>query len=261
LVLKGLLLADSYYPEPSTRPMGDIDLVAPPGELEQMVQALEQSGFSRVLDHVAQDHALPFENAQGVSCDAHAYLEDYPRVNWSEVTWEASLRRVRGVRVRVLEPNLMLAHLVEHSNGHSEESGLVILWLLDIAFVLRRHAAEFDLSELQRLIANRSAWTFFVRLLGLFERHGLPLPGSLAALRPLGNQFPQLSLATVMRGRRTIPWGLPAPAGYLRVLMQRLSLRDYSQHSSRTPPTLQDLCLQPFDLLSTKWSELARNRK
>jgi hypothetical protein len=260
LVLKGLLLADSYYPDPSTRPMGDLDLVAPPGELGLLVQALEGSGFSRVLDHVVQDHALPFENAQGVSCDAHAYIESFPNVDWQEVTHETSLRRVRGVRVRVLEPNLMLAHLVDHLHGHSEESGLVLLWLLDIAFVLRRHAAEFDPATLRRWLARRAVWRCFLRVLGLLERHGLELPGSFATLRPLVSRLPRLSLDSVMRGRRTIPWGLPMPAGYLRVLLQRLSLRDYSQHSARTPPTMRDLCLQPLDILTTRWAELARSR-
>jgi hypothetical protein len=260
LVLKGLLLADSYYPDPSTRPMGDLDLVAPPGELGPLVQALEESGFSRVLDHVAQDHALPFENAQGVSCDAHAYIESFPHVNWSDVTREASLRRVRGVRVRVLEPNLMLAHLVDHLHGHSEDSGLVLLWLVDIAFVLREHTAEFEPAKLRRLMAGRALWSFFLRVLGLLERHGLELPSSFVALRPVMRRLPRLSLDSVMRGRRTIPWGLPMPAGYLRVLLQRLSLRDYSQHSARTPPTLRDLCLQPFDQLTTRWAELARYR-
>jgi hypothetical protein len=260
LVLKGLLLADSYYPELATRPMGDLDLVAAPGERSLLLAALERCGFSRVLDHVDQAHAEAFENLQGVACDAHGYIESYPEANWEEVTRVSSMQLLQGVRVRVLEPNMMLAHLVDHLHGHSQEGGLVLLWLLDIAFVLRKHGGEFDLARLRRAIAKPAVWGLLLRVLGLLERHGAPLPGSLAPLRPAIRRLPRLSLAAVMRGRRTIPWGLPTPLGYLRVLAQRLSLRDYSQHNARTPPSISDLCWLPVDLLTTRWAELARYR-
>ncbi len=261
LVLKGLLLADGYYPDPSTRPMGDMDLVAEPEKFALLVTALERSGFRERVDHVAQDHARSFETAQGVTCDAHSYLESYSQADWQRETREATMRRVRGVPIRVLEPNLMLAHLVDHLYGHSQDSGLVLLWLVDIAFVLRRHAAEFELTALRRLLPRRPAWRLLLRILGLLEHHGFSLPETLAPLGANAGSLPRLTLGSVMRGRRTLPWGLPGPLGYLRVILQRLSLRDYSQHSVRTPPTARDLCLLPFDLVNTRWAELARYRE
>ncbi|MFT3926174.1 MAG: nucleotidyltransferase family protein [Myxococcales bacterium] len=260
LVLKGLLLADSYYPDPSTRPMGDFDLVAPPGQFERLQRALERAGFTPVMDHVEQEHAVAFANRMGVSCDVHAYLESYPQLDWAAWTRHSKLQRVHGVSLRTLEPNLMLAHAIDHLYGHARETGLVLLWLIDIALMLRRHAAEFDLGMLRALLGRPAMWVFLLRVLGLLEHHGVALPAALAPLRGPITKLPALSLAQVMRGRRTLPWGLPAPLGYLRLLATSLSLRDYAQHASRSRPHAIDVLLLPLDMLITRLAENALSR-
>jgi hypothetical protein len=257
LVLKGLLFADSYYPELATRPMGDIDLVAAPGQAELLHLALARVGFERVLDHVEQDHAVAFANAQGVSCDAHAYLEMYPDAAWEGITRPTSLRRVRGVTVRALEPNVMVGHLMLHMHGHLRELGLVLSWLLDLVFVLRRHGSELDPGALRGWIEDDEAWAFFLRVLGLLERHGETLPVNLISLGADAQRLPSPTLASVFRARRTTPWGLPGVYGYLRLLAHHLALRDYG---SRQTPAVTDLCWLPFDQISTHLStRVARN--
>jgi hypothetical protein len=258
VVLKGLLFADSYYPEFDTRPMGDIDLVSAPGESQALHAALAQAGFVRVVDHVLQDHAIAFENRDGVSCDAHSYLEMYPDADWATVTREASLRRVRGLKVRILEPNRMVAHLVEHMHGHTRDVGLVLLWLLDVAFVLRRHADELDADAMQAALTTPGARVLAWRIFGLLERHGQRLPRGLAPLAARIQGVPALSLESVMRARRTTPWGLPSPIGLLRVLAHRLDLRDYTH---RAAPLMSDLWRLPCDIFATRIAtEIARYR-
>jgi hypothetical protein len=247
-LLKGLLFADSYYPDPATRPMGDMDLVAPPGRSRALHEALEEVGFARVLDHVVQDHAVAFLNAQGVACDAHAYLEMFPDADWARITRPWSLRRLRGVTARALEPHTLFSHLALHMHGHSRELGLVLLWLLDIAFVLRRHGAEIDVLAVRAQIQEPAAWALLLRVLGLLSQHGEPLP---APWGPHVRKVPPLSLGAVLRARRVTPWGLPGPLGWARLCAHGLSLRDYSH---RAAPELLDLCLLPFDLLQEQVS-------
>jgi hypothetical protein len=246
LVLKGLLFADSYYPDFATRPMGDLDLVAAPGRAHLLHEALHQVGFSRVPDHVEQDHAVAFANAQGVACDAHSYLEMFPDADWEVLTRTTLLQRLRGVRVRALEPHVMLAHLMLHMHGHSGDLGFVLLWLLDVVFVMRRHRSELELARVRSLIHEPGAWALWLRLLGMLAHHGEPLPDS---FRAAAHGLPALSLGQVLRARRITPWGLPAPLGWARLAAHHLSLRDYSH---RTAPRLLDLCLMPTDLISAR---------
>jgi hypothetical protein len=243
LVLKGLLFADSYYPEFCARPMGDLDLVSAPGQGELLQRALREAGFAREPEQHVQDHAVAYRNRAGVKCDAHLYLESFPNASWEATTRPHELRHVRGVRVRALEPDMLLAHLVLHMHGHASSLGLVLLWLLDLAFVLQRHGDELDLERVRRLIAEPGAWALLLRSARLLEKHGQALP---PALKRALRLVPALSLSCVLRARRAAPWGLPGPRGWARLLAQRMTLRTYA---GRESPTCFDLCALPVDLL------------
>lgn len=245
LLLKGLVLADGYYPDPSTRPMGDIDLVARPGRAETMFEAIRAAGFRPAEGHVIQEDAETFENAQGLTCDAHRTLRMFEGHAFESITAAATLRRLRGLSALVLEPNAMLAHLVVHMEGHIEDLGFVLLWLLDIAFVLRRVGEQLDLSRVRVLLGNEARFVLLSRVLGMLERAGEPLPRALAG----SARVPPLSLGFVLRRRRLVPWGLPAPRGWARLLLHHLAVKPVDH---RPVPRLMDLVLWPYDALSVR---------
>jgi hypothetical protein len=246
LVLKGLLFADSYYPDPSTRPMSDIDLVSPPGREAILFEVLQELGFRPSTEHAASPDGVTYMDARGLICDAHTRLRVFDAVLWEVLTLRRELTRLRGITVLSLAPNAMLAHLAVHMHGHLREIGLVLLWLLDIAFVLRRHPEELEADQVRALCRDDAAFCLLLRTLKLLERHGEELPTAWA--RCASGLLP-LSLAAVLRQRRITPWGLPGPAGFLRVLAHRVALRRYERFPL---PHASDLLLWPLDELSLR---------
>lgn len=243
LLLKGILFADSYYPDISTRPMSDIDLVAVRGRDDALFALLADSGFRPSFHHTVQDHSITFMNREGVFCDAHRTLPMFDAEPWHRVAREIDLQRVRGVRALALEPNAMVAHLASHMYGHARELGLVLLWVIDLAFVIRRSGRELSLERIQKLTAQDGAWALLLRLLRLLDGAGLEVPeGLLRRARAL----PPLSIAGILRQRRIAPWGLPAPLGWARLLAHRLRLH----RSDRPEPSMPDLLLWPYDELT-----------
>lgn len=256
LVMKGLLFADSYYPAFSTRPMGDVDLVATPGRGDALFALLERAGFRRVEVGTPQDHAALYVGPQGTKCDAHRGLPMFEGQDFAALTRPCELNLVRGVRVLCFEPNAMLAHLVTHCHGHQRDLGFVLLWLIDVAIVLRRHGADIDPDRVRDILLRgeeRSAlstgaarYGLFLRILGLLLGAGEVLSPALAE-RALS--VPPLTLGEVLRQRRITPWKLPAPRGWLRLAVHVLDLRENTYRPEVEP---LDLLLWPLDRLNMR---------
>ncbi|MET0341623.1 MAG: nucleotidyltransferase family protein [Polyangiales bacterium] len=244
LLLKGILFADSYYPDPSTRPMSDLDLVAQPGRDEVLFEILGEAGFRPSLHHVVQAHSVTFLNKEGVFCDAHRTLPLFAREPWSQIARPVTLKRVRGVQALALEPNAMIAHLAAHMAVHAPDLGFVLLWIIDLAFALRHAGLELDARRIHRLCGSPTAWALFLRIVGLLERAGERLPLELTRAARL---LPPLTLGAVLRARRLVPWGLPAPLGWARLVAHQLGIH----RSERPEPQGSDLVLWPLDKLAT----------
>lgn len=241
LALKGLVFADSYYPDPSTRPMGDIDLVSLRGRHEQLFRIVEDLGFCPSEKHDIQEDGVTYVNKQGLICDAHRTLRMFDPEPWEAIVRETELTKLRGVKVLTLEPNAAVAHLVVHMGGHLPEIGAVLMWLLDLAFVVRRHGPELEPARIRRLCGTDADWALFLRMLGFLESVGERLPPALSA----SSRFmPALSLGFILRQRRLRPWGLPGALGWLRLLAKGLDLKTYDK---KPPIEPDDLWLWPVD--------------
>jgi hypothetical protein len=261
LVLKGLLFADSYYPDVSTRPMGDIDLVAMPGRGEALFALLERAGFRRVEEEVPQEHAALYVSPQGMKCDAHRAMHMFDGEDFEALTRSIELKLVRGVHVRCFEPNAMLAHLVTHCHGHHLDLGFVLLWLIDVALVLRAHAREVDPDRVRHILLSgeesltptrptgEARYGLFLRILGMLRAAGEELG---PALSERARSVPPLTLGEVLRQRRIVPWRLPSARGWLRLAVHLLHLRK-NEHRPEVAPL--DLVLWPLDRVN---SDLAR---
>jgi hypothetical protein len=224
--------------------MSDIDLVAAPGRAATLFETLAGLGFQRSAEHATSPDGVTFTDARGLLCDAHSRMRLFDAVPWPELTEPRALVKLHGVTVLALSPSAMLAHLAVHMHGHLREIGLVLLWLLDIAFVLRRHGAELEVERVRALCQDDAAFCLLLRTLRLLEHHGERLPAHWA--RCASGLLP-LALSTVLRQRRITPWGIPRPKGFMRVLAHRAALRRYERFPL---PHASDLLLWPLDELS-----------
>lgn len=152
VVLKGPSLAERYYPDPGTRPYGDVDLLVPPRDLRAAVDAFETAGFElgdrnwdllvsdlRGQVHLLRPHLSPIElhwhvvngtrqrRTLGVTTDAFQELA----VPWA----------IAGRACRALAPEVEIPYLCLHAALHGASNAL---WLVDVGMIARRAAVDWD---------------------------------------------------------------------------------------------------------------------
>jgi hypothetical protein len=174
VVLKGMVLAHTAYPEPSTRPMMDVDLLVPPDRLGAARQVLLDLGF-RVPERYAirpstganagDPAAFPLERpATRLLIELHTELESQepPFRHDSEAIWKRSKLSLLGdVTARVLDSEDFLIHLAVHLSAHHRfAKGL--LPLLDLALLVELREAEWDWASMADLAqrTRTSGWLY-----------------------------------------------------------------------------------------------------
>lgn len=228
---KGIVLADSFYPDLGTRPMDDIDFSISTDEMEGVRAAFESLGFV-LQDHMSTEDAVYFANRMGVACDVHHRVRLFEGKESMNLTVEVQPQRAKSPKFQILEPNAMLTHLVFHLNGHLDETGPMLSWILDIAFVLRKWGSHIDPARLEKLIPKQEVWVLLFRILRFLEAEfGEPMPSCLAAA---AQDFAPFTLAEILRQRRLAVWELPRLRGWVRWGVSRLGMK-----LNRTYPTLQ----------------------
>jgi hypothetical protein len=151
LALKGVVMAYTAYPDPSLRPMSDLDLLVPPGKKGEALRVLQTLGYEfpeSVLatnrDHSwrlgpNQEFAPPLRlRASPVLLEVHSQLECseplFP-MSVQEYWSRCILVDLKGLTVRTLCPEDFLFHLCLHqSRSHRFEKGL--LPLVDLRLLL-----------------------------------------------------------------------------------------------------------------------------
>jgi hypothetical protein len=240
IVLKGALLADAYYPDLGTRPMGDIDLLIQAEELDVALQIFGAMGFTPHSDHTGED-ATKLCNSRGITIDLHDRFTLFPPDMRDGVTEEASMRCLAGQPVKCWEPNAQLVHVLVHQYGHRPLSGLILGWLLDLAFIVRRDGERLCPKRIEDLMPDSQQLKMLWRALGFLSKHaGLVIPSQ---LRGAVESEPTLRLPGILRDQRLARWGLPSTRGWLRLLACHLHLK--SPPTSKYP-SMSDLahCLR-----------------
>jgi hypothetical protein len=154
LALKGVVLAYTAYPDPSLRPMSDVDLLVPTGTREKAVQVLQALGFEYPdsVFAIHRDHCLRLSpeqefapalrlRASNVLFEVHTQLECSQPVLPAPARefWSRSVSvDLNGLRVQTLCPEDFLFHLCLHqSRWHRFEKGL--LPLVDLKLLIDSH--------------------------------------------------------------------------------------------------------------------------
>jgi len=197
VLLKGAALAETVYPEPSLRPMGDIDIWVRSEEMSRASEAMHALGYTELTAKAARPAELQaqvqgemrFLQADG----AHGLIELHwgPFPGWwvrrtARVETEAMWRRARpmgpGRHARRLDPEDMVIQVAAHQAINAQFSSCPLRSLVDLACVARAWDVDW------RVVAERARrWrlrTVVWIMCDLADRT-LGLPGALPLLLDL----------------------------------------------------------------------------
>ena len=157
VVLKGPVLAETYYPEAGLRPYGDVDLLIHEANLSRVSRFLSERGYREKNEDTEPDsHRLHechgifqkifIHETSGqiveVHCD-HLQIGLEP-VSMDEI-WETSMdRRFGDASARALEDHDMFVQLCVHLNRHGYER---LIWFKDLDLMIR--SAKLDWAKIE----------------------------------------------------------------------------------------------------------------
>jgi len=195
--LKGLVLAETLYPDPVLRPSSDLDLLVRPDTVRAVDALLQGLGYRRLADahswsfDLTYDRATVYQGPHGVRVDLHWSLLSDPRYVWNEAEeatiWERAVRiEVAGEEALSLCPEDLLLYLAAHLAVHHGLSGL--LWYWDLALLLGQWGDKLDWDA---VAARASRWrvraALYFALLGCERFFDVSAPGPvMSGLRPRG---------------------------------------------------------------------------
>ena len=248
---KGVVLADSFYPDPGTRMMQDIDFAIEPDAMEEATVAFKSLEFLP-QEQMATADAMYFANRAGVLCDVHHRVRLFEGKETMTLTVDLEPQQICAPVLSVLEPNAMIVHLIVHMDGHRIETGRVLFWILDLVFVMRKWGGFLDPKRLESLMPAENFVSLFRTIRFLEHEFDEKLPDALVGA---AKRFEPFTLAEVVRERRLAPWGLPRPRGWLRLCVYRLGLRPTK---GLVYPNISDLLLWPTDVRNQRINQSAR---
>lgn len=195
IVLKGMALAISLYPDPALRPMNDIDLLAPADRFEEAVARLLEHGYGfgaheLVPGFVARfsHHAVLIEpeTRPPLPIELHKTLPFLPAPAAAAVMtwfWQRQQPHVlAGFPIAVFDPTAQLLHLAVHLSYQHAGVQALLIWQHDIDLLWRRFGGEIDWDSVAA-IAQVARWEagLSLALNTTANRFGSPLPASVLA--------------------------------------------------------------------------------
>lgn len=148
VVLKGAALVPCLYPDPALRPMNDLDLLVPPGALDDALSALHRCGFfiQNVTHHVTliggatQEITVELHWSVGVSQQAH--LNESARQWFWQRTQAFTLPA--GSEGLSFQPAAQLLYLAAHLILKHGAENTRLIWFHDIHLLVERYQEQWD---------------------------------------------------------------------------------------------------------------------
>lgn len=152
VVLKGPALAHTFYPDPSWRPFGDLDLLVRTRDWQRTCALLPEQGFRRKYPEPRPGfverfgHTAVHRSDDGFEVDLHRTLVAGPFglwVNLDELFEHTTWFHVGGRRLRRLDDAALLVNACLHASLGSRPP--LLLPLRDVAQVAMRGEIDWDL--------------------------------------------------------------------------------------------------------------------
>lgn len=187
LVLKGAALAWMIYPCPIQRPMGDIDLLAPPGQAARMQATLRRLGFDTPPSHRrfgTNKHHLPIasrsDNGLKISVEVHrdALSRNIPESLTVNSLSESPRPFALDDRTAYTLGHVdMLRHLCHHALEPAHDG---LIRLISVVDMLRYSCLFINQIDWERI---KREYPFVLNTMKCIH-YVVPLPGALHAVIP-----------------------------------------------------------------------------
>ncbi len=159
LILKGAALARFYADDPALRPMRDVDVLVPPGQVERAIATLSTLGYepagiapsclARYAFRVSPGWLFVARNAPDVDLHWHV-LHESRQPGADRDFWQGAISMgFQGMTVKALNATDQLLHVCVHGLQHEPQGNL--RWIVDAIAILRHEAEPIDW---QRLLAQ-----------------------------------------------------------------------------------------------------------
>lgn len=166
LVLKGLPLAYTYYPDPALRPVSDLDFLLPSEEILPALTLMESAGYAVQFPRPgALPKAVHAESPLRNNLRTHIELHHYDpkmrvtRDNSPDTEFKGFLQPPEQMDLQgmeILTPDMMehfyylWRHLSIHLFSATLKKPLLIKWVADIVSFVEHHAYEIDWAAIKR---------------------------------------------------------------------------------------------------------------
>jgi predicted nucleotidyltransferase len=199
LILKGPATAEAIYPEPSLRYYVDLDLLAHPGDRNQVLDALCALGYKseagyldplpKLIPTVVNDHHTVFFHPESnLPVEVHwedLLIDDLVPRDLSGMWRRAVPITIEGIKVKTLCLEDSLLHLCVHAHHHRFDK---LYRISDLLFILRDHFDEINWNLFLQTVRIEEAQVpvyYSFRLVS--QLYGLALPEELMdQLKPDG---------------------------------------------------------------------------
>lgn len=156
VVLKGPVIAETYYPEPGLRPYGDIDLLIRQADLAAVAALLGERGYHEKNEDAADAHRLHEchglfqrifiheDNTRVIElhCD---HLQIGLEPVGMETIWASSTPvRIGSQTARALEAHDLFVQLCVHLQRHNFGR---LIWFKDLDLIIRGGTLDWDMVE------------------------------------------------------------------------------------------------------------------
>lgn len=184
-LLKGISIAEQYYPEFHLRPMRDVDILVPEEDLTRMQNLLRALGYRQEYGgllggYESHHHLAPFFHEETNICvEVHHHL--LSTKNWASRDRVFELSNVRaqmressfhGKEVYRLSPELQAVYLAAHWAQDFKPIGGMIA-VMDLIYLLRHTGGIFRWDTIFEWLEGSSAATYFYLLMSYLDRLNL----------------------------------------------------------------------------------------
>ena len=180
LLIKGVPLGARYYPNPTLRPMNDVDVVVPISSLDKSLGVLSSMGWRGSWpepDDRRFRHAIQLFGPDGGEFDLHWRPLYESNVDAPEDSFFSTAEPFdfQGTTVSQPDPTHALFLTVIHGVRFNPETP--VRWIPDAIMILRARGAEVDWKRIEALaVAYRVVRRLFLGLSYLARSLGAPVP-------------------------------------------------------------------------------------